>query len=43
MEDVVEAGPWRQGEADSDVVDHLYDSVGAEEARFELVGDLLRQ
>jgi hypothetical protein len=41
VEHIMDAGAWRQGETDRDVVDQLGDAVGPEETWLELAGDRL--
>jgi hypothetical protein len=36
VEHIMEARPWRQGQANGDVVDELDDAVGPHKARLEL-------
>ena len=43
MEDVVEAGTDRQGQANGDIVDPLCNAVWPEEPGLELAGDRWRQ
>jgi len=41
VEHIMDAGAWRQGETDGDVVDQFGDAVGPEETWPELAGDRL--
>jgi len=41
VEHIMDAGAWRQGETDGDVVDQFGDAIGPEETWPELAGDRL--